>query len=327
MKIRTKPKSRLFTKKEKKVLRIAASFCSFLAILKFGSVFWDDFLSERTLSVDLLVKYFMKPGSTRKTKIVGFWHIGESHTPEEGNDRDQFAMKQGQEILSTYLFSKEGLDSGAYDLRLNYVTTLDLSQETKRFFNESGLIHELPPTVLEMEEEQEYYEFPTLTELHSFCLAPENEETVVFYVHSKTLDAQRQYRQNYLLGKNCQTCLQNEKKVACGPRYTGSHGWFWSHFSGNFWMTRCSHIAKLNSPFHKTFLYEFQNGMTSKEQSNSYPPYGRIFAEYWMMNDSGKRPVRSTEYETPGLIRNDQLCTDKTFFVEGDVSKSLLNLV
>lgn len=325
MKIRSKPTRRLLTKGEKKVLLLFAYCSAFLLLLRAGSEFFSIF-DERALSIDLLVKHFMKPG-IGKPKIVGFWHIGHSFQSDKNESRDEFAMKQGREILSTYLFSKEGLDSGAYDLRLNYVTTLDLSQETKEFFNQSGLIHELKPTVLEMEADEEYYEFPTLTELHSFCLAPENEETIVFYIHSKTSDAHRLYRQNYLLGKSCQTCMKNEKKMACGPRYTGSHGWFWSHFSGNFWMTRCSHISKLNRPFHKSLLYEFQNGMTSKEQSNAYPPYGRIFAEYWMMNDAGKRPTRSTEYETPALISYDKLCTDKSFFVDGDVSRSLLDIV
>ena len=121
--------------------------------------------------------------------------------------------------------------------------------------------------------------------------------------------------------------MQDKDKVACGSRFTGSDGWSRSHFSGNFWMARCSHITILNIPFHQSLLDEFDNGMTSKEQAGHYPPYGRLVAEYWMMNDAGESPSsHEQKFGTPGLLQIEKICTDTTVFVDGDVSKIILNL-
>jgi hypothetical protein len=99
--------------------------------------------------------------------------------------------------------------------------------------------------------------------------------------------------------------------LACGPHYTGNDGWYWKHFSGNFWMSRCSHIATLNKPFFPELLYDAMNdGMTSKEESSYWPPYGRLFAEYWLMNDSGRRPTEHTKKIAPGLMKKEQVCSD-----------------
>lgn len=111
--------------------------------------------------------------------------------------------------------------------------------------------------------------------------------------------------------------------MACGANYV--HGWRWpreyslltlslvfityiltlhiasiTDFSGNFWMTRCSHVSKLNAPFFPEVLQE-------KNTPHSYPPYGRYMAEYWMMNDAGKRPEHS-DNNAPDLIPPSQVC-------------------
>lgn len=252
-------------------------------------------------------------------KIVGFWHIGESFQPHE-EARDAFVIKQAKEIMNSYLFSKEGLESGNYTLELHYVTTVKLSKATKSFLHRAsdGLIREHPPTVLRMDPEEEYFEFPTLAELHSHCRKKENEGNVVFYIHSKTKDAPRIEMEDYLLGKTCVTCLSRERKLACGPNLVGT-GWTWSHFGGNFWMTRCSHISTLNFPFYEGLLEEANNGMTSKQQSEAYPPYGRLFAEYWMFNDSGLRmSYRGKEVPIEmrrGLIPLDRVCSFRAHYV------------
>jgi hypothetical protein len=207
-------------------------------------------------------------------------------------------MKQAKELLDTYLFS-DGAKEGTYDLTLNYVTQVNLSTETKAFLKETGLIIEHPPKVIELEEGVEYYEFPTLAELHSFCLEPENLESIVFYIHSKTSDHDRQDFQHQLLGRGCFECLNNHKdKMACGANYL--YGWRWSHFSGNFWMTRCSHVSKLNAPFFPEVLEE-------NNSPHSWPPYGRYMAEYWMMNDVGTRPEHS-DNNAPDLIPPSHVC-------------------
>lgn len=92
-----------------------------------------------------------------KTRVVGFWHIGNSRTSHES--RDHFVMKQAKELLDTYLFSG-GRKEGAYDLTLNYVSQVNLSNETKAFLKETGFIIEHPHKVIELEEGIEYYEFP-----------------------------------------------------------------------------------------------------------------------------------------------------------------------
>ena len=131
-------------------------------------------LTTTTMDRELseLEEQFMDPKSTtnirthlqkegeqdEKTRVVGFWHIGNSRTSHES--RDHFVMKQAKELLETYLFS-DGLKEGAYDLTLNYVTQVNLSNETKAFLKETGgLIIEHPPKAIELEEGVEYYEFP-----------------------------------------------------------------------------------------------------------------------------------------------------------------------
>ena len=136
------------------------------------------------------------------------------------------------------------------------MTQVKLSDDTKKFLGQTGLIHEGNYTAMDLEEGVEYYEYPTLVQLHDYCLDPEHEDDIVFYLHSKTRDSPRQSFENILFGDTCVQCMQDESKLACGPNFTGTHGWFWSHFSGNFWMTRCSHIKKLNKPFDPKFLEE-----------------------------------------------------------------------
>ena len=152
----------------------------------------------------------MRRSTTTSLDIVGFWHIGGSRYAGEV-DRDDFVRMQAKEILGTYLFSEES----QHNVKLNYVTRLDLSDETKTILRDTHVIYELPPTALpDMKDDEEYYEYSTLAELHSFCLKPENEDTVVFYIHSKTNDGARQAMEEYLLGSECAECMQDENKVA-----------------------------------------------------------------------------------------------------------------
>lgn len=95
------------------------------------------------------------------------------------------------------------------------MTRLKLSNETKDFLANSGYIHELPPTAIsDMKEDEEYFEYPTLQELHKFCMSPENLDTVVFYIHSKTNDEWRKKMEEYLFGQECVRCLSDENNNA-----------------------------------------------------------------------------------------------------------------
>ena len=255
------------------------------------------------------------PTTKKHMNIVGFWHIGQNYQPSE-ETRDDFAVKQGTEIMSSYLFT-DGLETGDYNLSLHYMTQVKLSDDTKKFLGQTGLIHEGNYTAMDLEEGVEYYEYPTLVQLHDYCLDPEHEDDIVFYLHSKTRDSPRQSFENVLFGDTCVQCMQDESKLACGPNFTGTHGWFWSHFSGNFWMTRCSHIKKLNKPFDPKFLEEeATDGLDSQQESAYSPPLGRLFAEYWMMNDVGERPESKRAMVIPGHIKGSQTCSDKYRFYE-----------
>ena len=123
--------------------------------------------------------------------------------------RDEFVHNQAEEILDSYLFKND------LNVQINYVTRLNLSNETKDFLAESGYIHELPPTAIpNMKEDKEYFEYPTLQELHKFCTSPGNLDTVVFYIHSKTNDEWRKKMEEYLFGQECVRCLSDENNTA-----------------------------------------------------------------------------------------------------------------
>jgi hypothetical protein len=144
-------------------------------------------------------------------KFVGFWHIGASRTAIN-KTRDEFVMMQAHEILDSPLFSEA---SKFENVTINYVTRLDLSNETKQFLQDTNVIHELKPTAIpDMKDDEEYFEFPTLAEVHNFCLQPENRDTVAFYIHSKTVDTTRKELEGFLLSERCAQCMQDERKVA-----------------------------------------------------------------------------------------------------------------
>ena len=144
-------------------------------------------------------------------KFVGFWHIGASRTAIN-KTRDEFVMMQAHEILDSPLFSEA---SKFENVTINYVTRLDLSNETKQFLQDTNVIHELKPTAIpDMKDDDEYFEFPTLAEVHNFCLQPENRDTVAFYIHSKTVDTTRKELEGFLLSERCAQCMQDERKVA-----------------------------------------------------------------------------------------------------------------
>jgi len=245
--------------------------------------------------------------NTGKLNIVGFWHIGKSFQGST-ESRDVFVMKQAKEILGTYLF-KERSKTTQYDLKLNYVTRETLSNETKSFLQKND-IEELVPTVLDMDGTTEYFEFPSLMELYSFCKKPENHDKIVFYIHTKTVDILRFIFQDFLFGKRCLSCMKSNRYKACGPHYTDTSKFLWSHFAGNFWMTRCSYISILNPPWFNKVLEEEANIKDIKEPWNFHPPYGRYLAEYWMMNDYGERDGHLPYGRSSSIIKKEEVCSN-----------------
>lgn len=106
-----------------------------------------------------------------------------------------------------------------------------------------------------------------------------------------------------------------------------SDSWIWAHFSGNFFMTRCSHVRRLNPPYKPEIMNEIHviqkvSGGISSGSPHAYPPYGRFVAEYWLMNDAGERPDHlypadkwpnvhnENEGHHPSLINVEQVCSE-----------------
>ncbi len=85
------------------------------------------------------------------------------------------------------------------------------------------------------------------------------------------------------------------KKKYSGPSLISDENYIWQHFSGNFFMSRCSHIRTLNPPYTPQIMDEVKailekSGDVASGFPHSYPPYGRYAAEYWLMNDAGQKP-------------------------------------
>ncbi|EOD13014.1 hypothetical protein EMIHUDRAFT_247194 [Emiliania huxleyi CCMP1516] len=105
---------------------------------------------------------------------------------------------------------------------------------------------------------REYFELPTLLLLHEHCSLKPGRELVA-YAHTKT------------------------------------NGDTWCHFSGNFWWARCDHVRTLNPPFSEELLSEGEaadrtalpagNGRRWHGSWRDIRPYGRYFAEWWLLND------------------------------------------
>lgn len=292
-------------------------------------------LEGKTIEKEIDIGDLIKPQETnKKLNLVGFWHIGPNFQPRESiTDRDHFARIQSDEILRTWLFSEEGTQSGEYDIRVNYVTTLPLADVTKENLERTGQIHELVPTAIERDPGIEYLEFPTLAEVYSFCRKPENEDAIAFYMHTKSDDNTRLGMEGYMLGKSCLACMKDENKIACGPNYEGTNNYYWNHFSGNFWMARCSYIATLNDPWDPSYLVE--NVHRAINGWNFYPPLGRYRAEYWLLNDRGERPTNPIPINQlgatnvgangrPSLLELNQVCSSSFSNVDGDQSANVV---
>mmetsp|Transcript_27192 Transcript_27192/g.54287 ORF Transcript_27192/g.54287 Transcript_27192/m.54287 type:complete len:84 (-) Transcript_27192:7-258(-) len=70
-----------------------------------------------------------------------------------------------------------------------------------------------------MSPSEEYFEFPTLDSLHSFCSSSSSDpDATVFYFHTKTDDKQREEMGAYLFG-GCRPCMEGGEAVLCGRNF------------------------------------------------------------------------------------------------------------
>mmetsp|Transcript_17725 Transcript_17725/g.36301 ORF Transcript_17725/g.36301 Transcript_17725/m.36301 type:complete len:388 (-) Transcript_17725:278-1441(-) len=166
----------------------------------------------------------------------------------------------------------------------------------------------------------EMYEMPTLYALHEYCSAstkinPGRSSEFVAYMHSKTDKHWRDDMMHHLLSEPAvNSCIDNclaSGNVACGSRFhpAGSGPCpgnnlvaTWCHFSGNFWWARCDYVAKLNPPWASSLPKEFSIDGLPMSPALSDRPYGRYFAEWWLLNDLAEAfwtfPVLHRERDT-----------------------------
>ena len=156
---------------------------------------------------------------------------------------------------------------------------------------------------------REYFELPTLLLLHEHCSLKPGRELVA-YAHTKTNVLHNSKLTGALLsGRSHLDCVRalaaGPDRAACGPQpkpsfpgpWAGNvlEGDTWCHFSGNFWWARCDHVRTLNPPFSEELLSEGEaadrtalpagNGRRWHGSWRDIRPYGRYFAEWWLLND------------------------------------------
>lgn len=151
-------------------------------------------------------------------RLVGFWHIGSS--AHGGPPRDIIVQKQLREILKTSMFNSPSLD-----VTVNWMSSTTLSKDSLFLLAADPRFSNFDP-LLEMKEEEEYYEFPTLNQLYRFCFADESEEAYVFYFHSKTKGELRwDVFSNYVA--NADTSIHEVSAaisdIVFKPQYASSH--------------------------------------------------------------------------------------------------------
>lgn len=143
----------------------------------------------------------------------------------------------------------------------------------------------------------EAYEFPTLVALWKFCQA--NTNSLVYYVHSKSNERQRTEMLTALMDR-CPKELRTGKQT-CGFNYQKAP---WPHYSGNFWGAQCAFVRTKRSPFISTRLlleasaadairppaFGTKGARGHGGWPHSNPPYGRFYAEYWILSEDDGSP-------------------------------------
>jgi len=261
------------------------------------------------ISSSLLENACASNNSGDAQKLALFWHVRNS---------DEVVVDQLKKLTSSWAYENRNLKVLWSAEDSHYASSP--SKHTRQMLREQPS-HRFQPIPwnegLFPSGGREWFELPTLWSLHEYCSASEEQHPgrkseFVAYMHSKTDKYWRDTMMDELLseaavGKCVDNCLRKHK-VACGPRfhppskgpcptYKNSAIVTWCHFSGNFWWARCDYIAKLNPPWSSSLISEFDIGSNHllglrtrkpKLPHGTTPdirPYGRYFAEWWMLND------------------------------------------
>lgn len=224
-----------------------------------------------------------------------FWHIGKS--TYETTDTNRIVTSEFTELMELVPPS----------VQVRWLTFADLSDETRQLLESSDRLREVTTPSLAMSDGAEYYEYPTLYELFAHCQQKGNENSNVYYIHSKSDDQQRSAMLVDLMSR-CPRKLESVDDT-CGYHFEAKP---WPHYTGNFWGARCSYIISKQSPFHEGLLVEAQaaNAIRPKEQKSpgGWPhditPYGRFYAEYWVLSGVNDAPHRNAmfHYREPSVF-------------------------
>ena len=249
---------------------------------------------KRWLGSFLLCLFFVVVITQRHNEgqgnLVAFWHV---------QNEDEVVLDQLHALLSSPLY-RDGMTVKWTHANYSHVppsqAVLAKLQRTENFTRIKQSLR--PHCNKGRRKYTECYEFPTLWELHRWCLT--HPLDFVAYIHTKSSKAWRVQMMNAVLGPDAATkciadCLMRGK-VACGTRFLKPKdgpcppppGAVWCHFSGNFWWARCDHINTLNPPWHNGLIDEegWHNGLVDEEGWwGDMRPWGRYFAEWWVLND------------------------------------------
>lgn len=207
------------------------------------------------------------PGS-RTYPVRGFWHIG-ALSALTGPNWKRIVKNQLSTIEKSGMLSY-GIVEGIEVNIIGQKPPWDLSFPS--FYNVSygG------PDV-------EQYEFPTLSKLVTYCRL--NPEARVFYFHNKgvtynppweAVEAWREYMEYYII-ERYQDCLYELEKDDIAVCSQGLRDYPCTHFSGNFYWTRCDYLNKLPA-FNTSSRYEAEfwiskgiSGETNKFDGKLHP--------------------------------------------------------
>jgi hypothetical protein len=235
--------------------------------------------------------------------LVAFWHIGRSQS-QGSSAVNRIVREQYAQLVQSQAYQTRGLEVRWVAPGKCLKPNMTISQDVQALLRSDKRFVETPrPLCFDCADGimTEFYEVPTLLQLHSHCLS--HPRDTVAYFHTKTDNKWRQEMMEQVFGEMGDLChsrcfgdQQQTRKMACGPRVRpatrgpcNNRSPTWCHLSGNFWWARCEYVATLNRPFSEGMMVE-----AALHQMNlpDIRPQGRFFAEWWLLNDVRNLTIR-----------------------------------
>lgn len=193
-----------------------------------------------------LLPWQVPPPSTDVSRLAGFYHV-----TTLGRWRAIF-NEQVQQLLSTGLLAK----TDALTLTvLGNDTEMEEEAVAVLQNNHADKFHSKIRLAWKNTEENNEWEFPALSAMHSFC--QKNPDYLIYYMHTKGVipnteshlhmqDDWRRYMSYFVMERHLD-CIAHLRGGAdtCGVDYKT---WPFWHYTGNFWWARCDYIKQLMAP-------------------------------------------------------------------------------